>query len=249
MPPRRAGARPRLYRRGQLPHLAADRTPPRGDALAVIVPSLDLAYFPVPKNACSTLKIAFYEINEGRPYAPLARPDGTMVHVHEFPGYDSLPLTPATLEATAALSRIAVVRDPLRRLVSCYKNRVLHFRELSTKHLPTEAFARAGLPQDPAFDLFIERLDEYRALSWSISHHSDLQRTFLGEDRGAFEQLFTLAELPRLEAWLRARAGRDLQLPHAQRGGQEFPDPEITPETRRRMLDYCAPDLGLWWDA
>jgi hypothetical protein len=226
--------------------------PPRSTTqerfVAIKVPSLGLAYFPVPKNACSSLKAALFAVNEGRAFEPRQRPDGTWMHIHNHPGYPSWPITEAALADTAGLERLAVVRDPLRRLVSCYKNRVLHHGELSTRVVPAEEFARAGLQPDPGFDLFIERLAEYRALSWSIDHHSAPQASYLGSDRAAFRHVFAMDDLPRLEGLLSDRAGRAIRLPHMQRGGAEFPDPEITPATRRRMLEHCAPDLGLWWE-
>ena len=41
-----------------------------GQDMPLVVPSLGLAYFPVPKNACTSLKEFFYEILESTPFEP-----------------------------------------------------------------------------------------------------------------------------------------------------------------------------------
>ena len=215
--------------------------------MAVLVPALGLAYFPVPKNACSTIKEALFALNEGRPFEPFPLPDGRTGFIHDIPAYKSRVLSPQDLEATRGMRRIAVVRDPLRRLVSCYKNRVLHFRELAPDRADLAALARRGVPPAPDFDTFIERLEDYRAASPSIRHHSDPQTVFLGREPGLFAHVFRMEELPRLAALLGSLAGQEVVFGHLQRGGAEFPDPEIAPATRRRMLDYCAEDLAIWW--
>lgn len=215
--------------------------------MAVIVPALGLAYFPVPKNACSTIKEALFALNEGRPFQPFPLPDGRTGFIHDIPAYKSRLVAPEAWEATRGMRRIAVVRDPLRRLVSCYKNRVQHFRELSPDRADLAALARHGVPPEPDFDTFVEQLEGYRAASPSIRHHSDPQTAFLGRDPARFADVFRMEELPRLAGLLSSLAGREVAFQHLQRGGAEFPDPEIGPATRRRMLDYCAEDLAIWW--
>lgn len=211
--------------------------------MPVFVPSLGLAYFPVPKNACTSLKRCFYEMNEGRPFQPWRREDGRMAYIHDTPGYLSPEFNPAFLERTRGQARLALVRHPLRRLVSAYKNRVLHHRELSPKALGQRAMEELGLPPHPSFEVFVERLPDYVAVSSSIRHHTRPQRHFLGPDLSAFEHLCKVEEMPRVQALLERLAGRPVALPHLQQGGHALPDPEITPETRRRMLEFCGPDL------
>ena len=214
--------------------------------MPVLVPALGLAYFAVPKNACTSVKEALFALNEGRPFAPWTGPDGRRMYIHNTPGYFSAYATPETFAETAGLLRIAVIRDPIRRLVSCWKNRVLHHRELSVARAGAEVFAQHGLPPDPDFDLFIEKLDGYRALSWSIGHHTDLQVRFLGHDPAAFAEVYGMEDLPALQQFLSDLAGAPVTLGHLQRGGREFPDPEITEVTRRRMRAYATEDYDHW---
>ena len=214
--------------------------------MPVLVPTLGLAYFAVPKNACTTLKEAFFALNEGRPFAPWDGPEGRTMYIHNTQGYFSAPATPEAFAETEGLLRLAVVRDPMRRLVSCWKNRVLHHRELSVARLGEAPFAQHGLPPDPPFPLFIEKLEGYRALSWSIRHHSDLQVVFLGRDPGAFAHVVPMEALAELQELVASLAGAPVAFGHAQRGGREFPDPEIDAATRQRMLAYAAEDYDHW---
>jgi hypothetical protein len=212
--------------------------------MPLLVPKLGLAYFPVPKNACTSLKHLFYQINEGKPFVPYPMPSGGRLgYIHDLSGYGSLGFRPEFLEATEGHARLAVIRHPIRRLISAYKNRVLWHRELSAKALGAEVIAQTGLQPDPPFDLFIERLEEYRAASRSMRHHTAPQAEFLGPGLAAYEHVHKVEALPRLEALLGRLAGHPVTLPHDQQGGRDFPDPELSPETRRRLREACASDL------
>jgi hypothetical protein len=211
--------------------------------MPLLVPSLGLAYFPVPKNACTSLKEFFHEIVEGAPFEARRREDGQRLYIHNMPGYATPEFRPEFVAATQGLVRLAVVRHPVRRLISAYKNRVRAYWELSVKVLGQEVLDRHGLVPNPDFAVFIERLEDYRRVSVSIRHHTAPQVAFLGPDLSLYEHLHRMEDLPRLEALLSDLTGRRVALPHRQRAGAQFPDPEIVPATRRRMLEFCAPDL------
>jgi Sulfotransferase family len=211
--------------------------------MPLLVPSLGLAYFPVPKNACTSLKEFFYEIIHSTPFEPRRAEDGRTIYIHNLPGYSAPHFRPEFAAATGGQARLAVVRHPVRRLVSAYKNRVMAYRELSARALGQEAMERHGLVPDPSFEVFMDRIEAYRQASASIRHHTTMQAVFLGPDLSLYEHLHRVEELPRLQALLAALAGRPVALPHRQRAGAQFPDPEITPATRRKLLEFCAPDL------
>ena len=214
--------------------------------MPVIVPALGLAYFAVPKNACTTLKHAFFALNTGRAFETWQDAEGRPMYIHNTRGYGTAPMTPEALASTAGLARLAVIRDPIRRLVSCWKNRVRHHWELSAEVVGAELLAARGLQPTPPFAVFIERLAEYRAISWSIAHHTELQVAFLGRDPAVFAHVRRVEDMPALVALLSGLAGRPVTLGHDQTGGSEFPDPEIDAATRRRMLAYAAEDYDHW---
>lgn len=220
--------------------------------MPVVVPALGLAYFPVPKNACTSLKHFFYGVNESVPFTPEAQENGQVAYIHDIPGYLSPLFEPRFVSMTRDRARLAVIRHPFRRLISAYNNRVHRHWELSAAVLGQEVLERTGLLPDPPFDLFMERIGDYTAVSPSMWHHTAPQTAFLGPDLSIFHHVHRVEELPRLQELLGRLAGRPVVLPHDQQGGQDLPDPPLTPGTRRRMREFCAPDLerlAAWYGA
>jgi hypothetical protein len=183
--------------------------------MALILPQQRIAYFPVPKAACTSIKTMFFAIENGMPFKPMLR-HGQMFHIHNF--YGTEPFNREDKDELLDYWRFAVYRDPITRFLSCYSNRVLHFEELSQNMLSAEA-QDAGAVPDPDLETFVERIELYREFSPSIRHHVAPQVSFLGRDPGYFQRIYGMAELPQLVSDLETRIGHDLDLPHEQRGG------------------------------
>lgn len=189
--------------------------------MAITLPQQRIAYFPAPKSACTSIKSLFFQIENGAPFKPLVR-HGQMFHIHNF--YGTVPFGRVAHDRLQDFWRFAVYRDPIARFLSCYSNRVLHFRELSAAMLSAEA-KQAGAVPDPDLETFIERIEIYRHYSPSIQHHCAPQVQFLGRDPAYFQRIFTMQSLGEMVDELSQRTGRTLQLPHEQRGG-----PKLTPD-------------------
>lgn len=87
--------------------------------------TLRLAYYPVPKNACSSIKSTLLTSVD------MAKRVGARLHAN-YPSSRSIHLEPDLMEfapvgttsACEAMMTFAVIRHPLDRLVSCYANKV-----------------------------------------------------------------------------------------------------------------------------
>lgn len=188
--------------------------------MPLTLPQYRIAYFPVPKAACTSIKTMFFEIENGVPFRPLLR-HGQMFHIHNF--YGTQPFNRQNPDALSGFWRFAVYRDPVLRFLSCYSNRVLHFRELGPSMLSAQARSAGALP-DPDLDSFVERLELYREYSPSIRHHVAPQVSFLGRDPAFFQRIYSMKKLPQMVSDLQERTSLTLHLPHDQRGG-----PKLTP--------------------
>lgn len=206
--------------------------------MTIIVDKFKLAYLPVPKIACTSLKEVFYRIENGQDFVPAVRNSG-MFHIHHF--YPTPPFRNVPRGRIKDHYRFCVVRDPLKRLLSCYSNRVLHHRELAARHLSTEAIAAGAIP-DPDLETFVERLEIYRKHSAQILHHSEPQVVFLGPDTGYFSHIYQMAELPRLIADLSDRTGMALSLPHSQSGGPKLSPDDLSSAARDKLLAFYRAD-------
>lgn len=212
--------------------------------MAYILDRYNLAYFPVPKTACTSLKSYFYEIEHGAPFIPYRGDDERMIYIHNKI-FSSSFFGEARAECLASCHRIAVVRDPVERFVSAYANRVLHHKELSAAALNTPLGEALGLLPTPAFELFVERLDEYRLASWSISHHTNPASYFLGPDLGYFHKTYKFSEIGQLHADICARTGTNFALPHEQKMGAAFPLPGPKHPCWRKLREFYAGDYAL----
>jgi hypothetical protein len=201
------------------------------------LPRLGLCYHPIPKVACTSLKKAFYRLENG----------------HDFPGGDihaeyhrTEPLAVFDDQTPDALLRIAVVRDPIARLVSAYNNRVMGHRELAPDRIDLDLARRLFLVPDPDPDFFFLNIDRYRTLSFDIRHHTEPMTSFLGPSLRAFDRVFVFEELDRLADWLARRVGTPVRFVHEQvsePGGPRFE--RLSPAAQAAAVAACWGDYAL----
>jgi hypothetical protein len=198
--------------------------------VVVAVDTLGLAYMPLPKAACSSVKAALARLDPA-----VAAPDGPVPAETWHAIYPTRRFRPHRWQAYARHWRFCVVRDPIRRLMSCYTDRVVgrgilhHSRRLRRMH---------DLPADPDADFFFGHLDRYAALSSDIRHHTLGAWLFLRRPEEVFDRVYRTDELPCLAAELGRRAGRPVKLPveNASEATLRFDD--LSPVTRDRLRPF-----------
>ena len=105
-----------------------------------------VAYFPIPKIACSSLKILFYGIENGEEFQPRIL-NGKTWHIHDaHPTKTFYEIDHALL---GAIEKIAVIRDPVERLLSAYSNRVGYYKELRSAWLDKTLLSSLQIEPDP----------------------------------------------------------------------------------------------------
>jgi hypothetical protein len=200
---------------------------------------LKLHYFPVPKNAGTSIRDCLFEIENGWRYRPMII-DGQRIGLHKLfgvPGaFQPAPDRPGYL-------RFAVVRDPLRRLLSAYASKVLDRPGVARADFPSLGL-RSDLPKDPDIETFVAHLDEYRAIT-TIGHHTNPQRYFLGGDLAHFHRVFRAEDLGELEHFLSERAGAPITLPRLKGGGPKVDLATLSPAARGRIVQHYAADYEL----
>jgi len=90
--------------------------------------------------------------------------------------------------------RFALTRDPVKRFLSMYSNRVLHHKELSQRSKAATNIIEAGLDYQPSINYLIKNLDAYLNASSSIRHHSLPMMNWLGPELGVFSRLVDISE-------------------------------------------------------
>jgi hypothetical protein len=183
-----------------------------GGAMSVFLWSLKTSYIAVPKIACTSVKTMLYEVENGHPFR-IFKANGRPYYIHAF--YPTMPFADLPQDRIADHARFALVRDPIRRFLSAYANRVRQYRELSVEKAGP-ALAAAELAPDPDLGTFIARIDDYAAAVGTIAHHTAPLVSYLGREPGYYAGIFGLQQMEGFLAALSARLGRSLDAPRLQ---------------------------------
>ncbi|WP_372637489.1 sulfotransferase family 2 domain-containing protein [Fodinibius sp.] len=208
----------------------------------IYLPEQQLIYIPIPKNACTSIKHALHEIEFGRRF------DADLPAFSDYrEHHDYYKKRPAAFTSVSALreqtssTRFALVRDPVRRLISCYRNRVVDLGDLTSSR---STLKRLDVPTEPDINTFFLHLEEYRRVNKSIEHHSRLQSAFLGGTLAYLDRVFTMGDIPELVAMLRTyKPG--LKLRQRKTGGTKITLADLSRKALRHAIDFYSPDYEL----
>lgn len=181
-----------------------------------------------------------FELENDRPFEPFEA-QGRGFHVHRF--YPTRAFVPPDRDRYQHV--LAFVREPLDRLVSVYRNRVIYRRLASEKDWGRAA--DAGLPPRPSFSQFVKYLDDYRSHIKEINHHAAPQVDFLGRETDLFDRFFSAETLSEFEEYIGKLAGRDVSLPHEQRSAKKA-NINIDPRTRSLACELYREDYHVFKD-
>lgn len=208
----------------------------------IYLPEQQLIYIPIPKNACTSIKHALHEIEFGTRFdANLPEFSDYREH-HDY--YKKRPNAFTGLEALEKQEqafRFAIVRDPVRRLLSCYRNRVIDLRDLQSSSKKLE---QLGLPLRPDLNTFIKHLADYRRVNKGVDHHSRPQAQFLGDSLEYLDRIYTLNEMPEIIEMLQ-KYKPDLEMRHRKTGGTTVTLADLSKEALHQAIDFYRKDYEL----
>ena len=208
-----------------------------------------LAYVPIPKNACTAIKILFFSLNKGSEFKE---------HFSAIHGrFDYRAIDFDKFAADNEYFKFVVVRDPVERFVSAYNNRVKMYGELSEKWLKAHDgdhkklkadFGRNGLSFNPEINEFASRIAEYANASTNIKHHFVPQHLFFNSRLDVFHKVYNIRQLRSLTSELSGRVGEPLELRNVQetKGLENAARvSDLTTKERAKVTAYYAKDYEL----
>ncbi|SMO66824.1 sulfotransferase family 2 domain-containing protein [Fodinibius sediminis] len=207
----------------------------------IYLPEQKLIYIPIPKNACTSIKHALHEIEFDKRFDSDLPEFSDYREHHDYYKKRSHAFTSVKALRKADAFRFALVRDPVRRLLSCYRNRVVDLKDL---HASRRALERMQLPVEPDLNTFVLNLEHYRQASKSIDHHSRPQSQFLGGTLSYLDNIYTLDEMPELVKMLRAYKP-DLELRRRKTGGTRVILADLSAEALDYALQFYHEDYKL----
>lgn len=206
--------------------------------MSVFVEKHTFSYYPVPKCACTSLKLLAFQIENEFAFR-IFHINGVAKYIHDL--YVSFPFAKAKVMDRPANFRFTVVRDPIDRFLSAYSNRVLQYNELSEARLRFGG-ADASLAPRPDLGTFVVNLEQYRAADASVKHHTEPLTYFLGTDPEYFNRIYALKELDELVKWLEDRTGMALVLGHEQKGERKLGRSDLSAAEIERLQEFYAAD-------
>lgn len=227
--------------------------------MAIVSPTLGVVYFDITKIASSSLKILFWEIENGRPYpsenkfrrvaqrwrARLLPGDSAKpksLH-NDFDWLKTRPFDPGA-GAGEGFHSFTVVRDPMMRLLSAWKDKV-NRRQFAKRPAEIRQLRRVGLPLDPSFGAFIDNFEAYCEISRPARIHSTQYAWHLGQDLSFFDSVHRLEQIDALLMHFSEQLGRPVSLPQSNVARKEHRSSTLTDPQLDRLTEITAPDYSL----
>ena len=208
----------------------------------ICLPDEKLIYIPIPKNACTTVKQVLHQIEFGRVFNANHSVSDPYVDVHDYYLKRRDAFTGnAKLNSASDYTRFTVVRDPVERLISCYRNRVVDLRDLQSD---TDILRKKNLSAEPDLEEFVLNLKQYRNASKSIEHHTRPQSLFLGGTLQYFDNIYPFECLNELHDFLRTFSPQ-LKLLTRKSGGTQVDASGLSDEALASAVQYYERDYTL----
>lgn len=202
---------------------------------AILLPKKSLGYCFIPKTACTSIKQALYKLRTGQDFN--RKKVGKTVHNYFQEEYKDI---------SKAKFKFIVVRDPVKRFLSAYSNRVTHHKELSTEYLEKrkngQKLLEKKVPTNPNIDQFFEFFYDYITIS-VIDHHTKPMYTFLQDNNlDFFDKVYKIETIDQLTHDVEQFTNKEFKLPRAQTGGKKVSVSSLSQEQIEFLLEYYKKD-------
>jgi hypothetical protein len=211
---------------------------------AAVIHRHRLAYFPIPKNATSSIKRLIYELDAGVPFTSTVRNAiGATVH-GLYPSRGGGKWRSYFDNYTT----ITVVRDPVKRLLSAYGNRVIQRRAFEKNPEVKRQLVQRRLSLVPELDEFIENLETYSSVSPHLRGHILPQSSYVGAFWDRLHIKLPIEKVGTLPDLILEKTGQRVTLPHIQSAGPK-PSPKLLSDSHfNKLVAMFAADYEMLKD-
>ena len=203
----------------------------------IIFNNSKIGYRNLPKTASTTIKKAMH-LSEGK--TP-NREETNKTNVHKH--YKRVSID-------ACEFRFVVIRDPIKRFLSAYGNRVTHHSELS------EAFIQNKFPDlywelpyfNPGLGQFIEHFETYLQVPPIRHHLCPITEFFDGEDLSYFTNVYPIENLGKLASDLSDQMDSTIEFGRHQTGGIKYRVRDLSHDQLSELVAFYRQDYKLLAD-
>ena len=139
--------------------------------------------------------------------------------------------------------KFALIRDPVKRFLSGYSNRVIHYQELS-REVAGEKLAKFALSPDPSLEVFIENFTKYCKASRSIGHHFTKQQVWLGTDISYYKKIFHVENVGEMTDYFAQKLNMKAAMPQFQSGGPKLEVGNLKAGLLDKILKIVGDDIA-----
>ena len=210
--------------------------------MAIISHQHRLVFFPLAKNCSSSIKHLFYELETGLPFRQARKKYNLVGHVHNY--YPSLPRE-KWLPIFAAYDSMVIVREPIKRFLSAYANRVVHIKALETVGTAAKTINASPHSLQPTLEEFVQNLEFYCEASPYIRNHVAPQQSVIGKFFPQIKRVYDPAQVPDLEAFLSERYEKPIVLPREQSGGPKLTTQDLSRSSLKKLKRFYKNDYAM----
>ncbi len=210
--------------------------------MPISIKGTNLVYYPVPKVASTSIRLTIDALNEKHSLLykkPPSKKDIRNIH-STYP--TRAQLHPLRGFLADSFERVAVIRDPIKRVLSAYSNRVVHDKVLSEKRVDTSLLQSMNLPLNPDLNTFLLRLPEYCIVSEDIAFHVRGFQTFLGGAIHQFDHIFKIEDIRDFEALLSERCNEHVSFGREQTEGPKYTVDDVSKDALALALRFYRYD-------
>ena len=214
--------------------------------MVVAIEKFGFCYFPVPKVANTSIKHLLYQAEHGVSFdsRKIVEGDDKETHIHR--AYRTIRFDANELADYDNFLRFTVVRDPVARLISCWRNRVVHYGELSEGKVSLEVLNDLDLPPNPDLNTFALNIGRYMKAKSSIKTHASPLVHFLGNDASYYHAIFSIERLDLLEEFLHSITGIRRNFGRSQTGGPNASIEDLTDKSISHLQKVYKEDYAVF---
>ncbi len=193
-----------------------------------------IGYLNIPKTASTSIMHEIFRLEEGAVYDGKGSPHNYINKKHSGDIGD-------------CEFKFIVVRDPVKRFLSFYGNRVTHYNELSQSRIEENSPTLVNdIPYfDPSLDQFIESYSTYSMVG-SKGHHTKPLLYFLeGMDLSYFDCVYPIENILALETDLSTKCERRVSFGLRQLGGDKLKLSKLSSSQMDFLVEYYKEDYVL----
>lgn len=213
--------------------------------MAIVSHKHRIVFFPMAKNCSTSVKHLFYHLEVGTSFRVAKRKYGLIGHVHKYYPTRTIEEWQRIYDAYES---IAIVRDPIKRLLSAYGNRIVHMKALETMGNAAEVISAKNYPLQPTLEQFVQNLEFYCSASLYMKNHIAPQETIIGQIFSKIKNVYDTAQVPELELLLTKRCGKAIILPREQSGGPKFSISDLSTNSVKKLSKFYEKDYDMLSD-